>query len=68
MRNPSEPNRSLVQILQDLRDFRATQPPHDLSVLRHRSYPTPVDSEDEQPENEPVRRTKKSKRNVESEE
>jgi len=61
MRNPSEPNRSLAQILQDLRDFRATQPPHDLSVLRHRSYPTPSDSE-------PVRRTKKSKRNVGSEE
>ncbi len=32
---------TLQEILAELRAFRATQPAHDLSVLRHRNYPKP---------------------------
>ena len=35
--NPSLASRSLVQCLQDLREFRASQPAHDLSVFRYRN-------------------------------
>ena len=65
MNNPAEAGRSLAQILQDLRDFRASQPAHDLSVFHYRNSGTPYCADNLQT-SEPVKRTKKSKRQVES--
>lgn len=61
--------KSLPEILQELREFRASQPKHDLSVFRYRNEGHPFCAggwvkDDEQ---EPVKRTKKSKKQVGSE-
>lgn len=61
---PSQQGASITEALQNLREFRAQQPPHDLSVLRRRYKPV-QSVESEQVEEQP--KQKKSKRNKGSE-
>lgn len=68
MSSLTQPGRSVAQILQDLRDFRASQPKHDLSVFRYRNEGHPFCAGGWVKDDEPVKRTKKNKRQVESEE
>jgi len=60
---------SLQEILRELREFRAQQQPHDLSVLRHRYQPArDFNTEQENEQEQPVKKSKRNKRPVESEE
>ena len=63
---PEWAGQPLWMVFADLREFRATRPAHDLSVLRRRSYPTP--NIEQEPEPIPESKKRKSKRQVESEE
>lgn len=67
MSDLATPNRSLAQCLQDLRDFRASRPAHDLSVFRYRN-PTTIEKVPAEPD-QPTqpKRSKQRGLNVESE-
>jgi hypothetical protein len=64
---PEWARQPLWMVFAGLREFRATRPAHDLSVLRRRDDPTP--NIEQEPEPMPVEpKKRKSKRPVESEE
>lgn len=58
MNNPAVAGRTAVQCLQDLREFRATRPAHDLSVFRYRNAGKPACANDGE---QPVKPSKRRK-------
>lgn len=61
MNNPAQAGRSLAQILEDLREFRASRPQHDLSVFRYRNEGHPFCAGSWVKDDEPVKKSKKRK-------
>lgn len=58
--------KSVHEILQELREFRASRPQHDMSVFRYRNSGHPFCAGGWVADDEPVKRTKKIKRQVEN--